>query len=53
LHVPKLTEPRWYLVQINDTFDEVADNVGGINGQTPGSSSTASCGERVGGRGGS
>jgi hypothetical protein len=36
LHVPTLTEPRWYLVQIDDTFDEVADNVGGINGPGPG-----------------
>ena len=36
LHVPALTEPRWYLVQIDDTFDEVADNVGGINGRRSG-----------------
>jgi hypothetical protein len=36
LHVPPLTEPRWYLVQIGDTFDEVADNVGGTNGPRAG-----------------
>jgi hypothetical protein len=36
LHVPALTEPRWYLVQIGDTFDEVAANVGGIKGPRPG-----------------
>jgi hypothetical protein len=36
LHVPTLTEPRWYLVQIDDTFDEVADNVGGLNGPRAG-----------------
>jgi hypothetical protein len=32
LHLPNLTEPRWYLVQIGDSFDEVADNVGGTSG---------------------
>ena len=34
--VPALTEPRWYLVQIGDSFDEVAHNIGGIKGQQPG-----------------
>ena len=36
LHVPTLTEPRWYLVQIGDTFDEVAANIGGIKGPRAG-----------------
>jgi hypothetical protein len=34
--VPALTEPRWYLVQIGDSFDEVARNIGGIKGPQPG-----------------
>ena len=36
LHVPALAEPRWYLVRIGDTFDEVAANVGGSKGPRPG-----------------
>ena len=36
LHVPALPERRWYLVQIDDTFDEVAANVGGIKGPRTG-----------------
>src|SRR3954451_4290499 len=36
LHVPALTEPRWCIVQISDTFDEVAANIGGIKGLRPG-----------------
>ena len=36
LHVPALASERWYLVQINDMFDEVAYNVGGIDGARPG-----------------
>lgn len=36
LHVPALATERWYLVQINDMFDEVAYNVGGIGGPRPG-----------------
>ncbi len=34
--VPALTEPRWYLVQIGDSFDEVVHNIGGIKGPQPG-----------------
>jgi hypothetical protein len=36
IFVPNLTEPRWYLVQIGDTFDEVIRNIGGIKGPQPG-----------------
>ena len=36
LHVPALTERRWYIVQIGDTFDEVATNIGGIKGPRAG-----------------
>jgi hypothetical protein len=36
LHLPAMTEPRWYLVQIGDTFDEVAANIGGIKGPRAG-----------------
>ena len=36
IFVPPLTEPRWYLVQIGDSFDEVARNVGGSKGPQPG-----------------
>ncbi|MDD2058494.1 DUF1214 domain-containing protein [Pseudomonas sp. GD03860] len=36
VHVPALTEPRWYLVQIGNSFDEVTFNVGGIKGARPG-----------------
>jgi hypothetical protein len=36
LFVPKLSAPRWYIVQIGDSFDEVIYNVGGIKGEQPG-----------------
>jgi hypothetical protein len=36
LFVPKLSAPRWYIVQIGDSFDEVIHNVGGIKGEQPG-----------------
>jgi hypothetical protein len=34
--VPKLPIPRWYIVQIGDSFDEIIHNVGGIKGEQPG-----------------
>jgi hypothetical protein len=34
--VPRLSEPRWYLVQMGDAFDEVFRNVGGTKGPQPG-----------------
>jgi hypothetical protein len=34
--VPALSEPRWYIVQIGDSFDEIARNVGGSKGAQPG-----------------
>jgi hypothetical protein len=34
--VPTLTEPRWYIVQIGDSFDEIIRNVGGTKGPQPG-----------------
>ena len=36
VHVPALTESRWYLVQIGNMFDEVTRNLGGIKGPQPG-----------------
>lgn len=36
IHVPALSEPRWYLVQIGDQYDQVIANVGGIKGPKPG-----------------
>ncbi|WP_216850448.1 DUF1254 domain-containing protein [Granulicella sp. L46] len=36
LFVPNLSAPRWYIVQIGDSFDEVIRNVGGIKGEQPG-----------------
>lgn len=36
LFVPKLSAPRWYIVQIGDSFNEVIHNVGGIKGEQPG-----------------
>jgi hypothetical protein len=48
LHVPALTEPRWCIVQISDTFDEVAANIGGIKGLRPGA--YAICGPRFDGK---
>jgi hypothetical protein len=46
--VPTLTEPRWYIVQFGDTFDEVAVNIGGIKGPRPGA--YAVCGPRFDGK---
>jgi hypothetical protein len=34
--VPPLTEPRWYIVQVGDSFDEIIHNVGGTRGAQPG-----------------
>jgi hypothetical protein len=34
--VPPLAEPRWYIVQIGDFFDEIARNIGGTRGAEPG-----------------
>ena len=34
--VPALAEPRWYIVQIGDSFDEVVRNIGGTKGAQPG-----------------
>jgi|EndMetStandDraft_7_1072992.scaffolds.fasta_scaffold01349_7 hypothetical protein len=34
--VPKLSTPRWYLVQIGDYYDEVICNIGGTKGEQPG-----------------
>jgi hypothetical protein len=34
--VPAIAEPRWYIVQIGDSFDEIIRNVGGIKGPEPG-----------------
>jgi hypothetical protein len=34
--VPPLHEPRWYIVQIGDSFDEIVHNVGGTKGPQPG-----------------
>jgi|SRR3954453_9753631 len=48
VHVPALTEPRWYIVQFGDTFDEVAANIGGING--PRAGAYAVCGPRFDGK---
>jgi hypothetical protein len=36
VHVPKLTEERWYLLQLGDFFDEVIANLGGIKPPVPG-----------------
>jgi hypothetical protein len=36
VHVPALTEPRWYLTQIGNMFDEVTRNIGGLKGPQPG-----------------
>jgi hypothetical protein len=48
LHVPVLAERRWYIVQIGDTFDEVATNIGGVRGSRPGV--YAICGPRFDGK---
>jgi len=34
--VPKLSEQRWYIVQIGDDYDEIVHNVGGTKGEQPG-----------------
>lgn len=36
IYGPPLAEARWYLVQIGDSFDEVARNIGGSKGAQPG-----------------
>jgi hypothetical protein len=36
VNVPALHEHRWYIVQLGDTFDEVAYNIGGYKGPEPG-----------------
>lgn len=34
--VPTIVEPRWYIVQIGDSFDEIIRNIGGTKGSQPG-----------------
>ena len=34
--VPALSEPRWYIVQIGDSFDEIIRNIGGTKGPQSG-----------------
>ena len=36
ISVPALREPRWYIVQIGDMFDEIVYNIGGSKGAEPG-----------------
>jgi hypothetical protein len=48
VRVPTVTERRWYIVQIGDTFDEVATNIGGIRG--PRAGAFAVCGPRFDGK---
>jgi hypothetical protein len=36
VHVPALAEPRWYIVQIGDMFDEIIHNIAGTKGPQPG-----------------
>jgi hypothetical protein len=36
VHVPTLAEPRWYIVQLGDFYDEIFHNVGGTKGPQPG-----------------
>jgi hypothetical protein len=36
IYVPALPEPRWYIVQLGDFFDEIFHNIGGTKGQQPG-----------------
>jgi hypothetical protein len=36
VHLPALSEPRWYIVQIGDVIDEVIRNIGGTKGPRPG-----------------
>jgi hypothetical protein len=35
IFVPKLTEERWYIVQLGDYYDEIFHNIGGTKGQQP------------------
>ena len=36
ISVAALREPRWYIVQIGDMFDEIVYNIGGSRGPEPG-----------------
>jgi len=36
ISVSALNEPRWYIVQIGDMFDEIVYNIGGMKGAEPG-----------------
>ncbi|MDX0570777.1 DUF1214 domain-containing protein [Sinorhizobium medicae] len=36
IFVPSLSQPRWYIVQIGDSFDEIVRNIGGTKGAEPG-----------------
>ncbi|MEJ1963513.1 MAG: DUF1214 domain-containing protein [Gammaproteobacteria bacterium] len=36
IFVPRLTEDRWYIVQLGDYYDEIFHNIGGTKGQQPG-----------------
>ena len=36
IFVPALSEPRWYIVQIGNSFDEIARNIGGSKGAATG-----------------
>ena len=36
MHVPKLADDRWFIVQIGDAFDDVVLNVGGSRPHVPG-----------------
>ena len=36
IFVPALDKPRWYIVQIGDSFDEIARNIAGTKGPQPG-----------------
>jgi hypothetical protein len=36
VHVPKLSEPRWFIVQLGDAFDDVICNIGGNRPPIPG-----------------
>jgi len=36
IFVPKLSAPRWYIVQVGDYYDEVIHNIGGTKGEQPG-----------------
>jgi hypothetical protein len=34
IYVPELSEPRWYIVQLGDFFDEIFHNVRGQKGSS-------------------